>query len=161
AGRSPLSRIAAPQFLPDGGSAGPVPALPEPPAETVRWNWQMALWLIPLGLLIWGLTAAVMRWRQRREDPWHALLRWGRRFGRPMAPGETVLEYGHGLADFVVLRAQREADSGRIVAREVRALSSEVSTLRYGSEAQRAGALVRAAAHWERLRHYLRRVRRG
>lgn len=159
AGRAALDRIAAPQPSGGAGTAGGVPAVPEPDEDEPAWNWQTALWLLPLGLMIWGLIAGLRHWQGRREDPWNALLRWGRRAGRPMAPGETVLEYGYGLADFVADHARREVDAGRIVAREVRALSGEISTSRYGPEAGKAGALARSFAHWQRLRHYLRRVR--
>lgn len=159
AGRPALVRVADPQFAAGAGIRPQVPPVPALPEVQSAWNWQTALWLLPLALVIWALAGALLRRQQRREDPWMALLRWGRRAGRPIAPGETVLEYGSGLADYVVDRAVQEADTRRIVAREMRALSGEVSVLRYGPEAVKAAAQARSLAHWQRLRHYLRRVR--
>lgn len=161
AGRSPLTRIADPQFSRGAGGAATIPAVPEPPDERVRWNWEMAFWLAPLALLFWGVAAGWINWQQRREDPWLGLMRWGKQVGRPIEAGETVLEYGSGLAGYVLQASQREADAGRNAAREMEALSGEVSALRYGPEGAKPGAQARAAAHWERLREYLRRVRVG
>jgi transglutaminase-like putative cysteine protease len=159
AGRPALARVADPQFALGTASRSQAPSVPALPEVQSAWNWQTALWLLPLALVIWALVGVLRRWQQRREDPWTALLRWGRRAGRPIASGETVLEYGSGLADFVTGRSAQEADTGRIVAREVRALSGEVSALRYGPEPVKAAAQARSLAHWERLRHYLRGVR--
>ncbi|HXF62253.1 MAG TPA: transglutaminase domain-containing protein [Caldilineaceae bacterium] len=155
AGRPTLARIASPQANLSAGSAtAPLPA-PAPPEVPARWNWQMLFWLLPLGLAVWGLWVLAGQWRSRRTDPWQALLQWGRRAGRPMSEGETVLEYGAGLAEFVLNRWPREPDAGRIVAREVRGLSSAVSTMRYGPASNKPAAAQQIAAHWERIRHYL------
>jgi transglutaminase-like putative cysteine protease len=155
AGRPELSRIAAPQFSTGvAGSAQPVEA--EAEAEpTTGWNWQMLVWLIPVAAVVWGISKAARRWQFRREDPWQALLRWGQRAGRPIGDGETVLEYGEELAGYVLQQQEGEFDAGRQVAREVTALSGEVSALRYGPEEQRSLAVQQAFAHWNRLRAYL------
>jgi hypothetical protein len=160
AGRPELSRIG----LPENPSGLAVPAVPVSvaPVETgPNWNWQMLFWLAPLALLAWGGAVTVERWRARREDPWQGLLRWGQRAGRPIAEGETVLEYGSGLAAHIVTRQTRGPDTGRVVAREVSALSQEVNTVRYGPEAVRQSAVTRALEHWQRLRGYLTRMRLG
>ncbi|MEZ4611513.1 MAG: hypothetical protein R2838_14975 [Caldilineaceae bacterium] len=64
-----------------------------------NWSWEMLFWLLPLGLLLWGVVALIGGWRRRRQDPWLALLTWGRKAGRPMDVDETTAEYGRGLAD--------------------------------------------------------------
>lgn len=159
AGRPALARVADPQFAAGGGAPAQVPPAPELPETPTGWNWQTALWLMLLASGLWGGMSALRQWQQRREEPWTALLRWGRRAGRPIATGETVLEYGSGLAEYVLDSSQLEADTNRIVAREMRALSGEVSTLRYGPEATKPAAKARSADQWMRLRAYLRRVR--
>ena len=159
AGRSELTRIG----LPETSSAPSVSSAPNPiPIEEpqARWNWQMLFWLLPLGLLVWGVIILLQHWRTRREEPWPALLRWGARLGRPISGGETVLEYGGGLADHLTNRPSREPDTNRVAAREVRALSDAVNTLQYGPDPQRATATVQATEHWQRLRGYLPRLRR-
>jgi hypothetical protein len=110
------------------------------------------VWLILLGWQWW--------WR-RREDPWQALLQWGSRIGRPMDAGETVLEYGAGLAGYILARQHNTPDAGRIAAREIQALSEAVNRLRYGHAAERTQAKAALQAHWERLRSYLRLVHIG
>jgi hypothetical protein len=158
AGRPELVRIGLPEFSAGGGvSTLPKPA---PPAvETSAWNWQLLFWLLPLLLLLGGAVTLFQRWQARREDPWLGLLRWGQRAGRPMDPGETVLEYGSGLADYIVTRQSQAADTGRVVAREVAGLSSEVNALRYGPASARPSALARASEHWQRARGYLSKLR--
>lgn len=158
AGRPTLSRIG----LPETSSGVAVPAVPAPVVESTpesTWNWQMLLWLAPLTLLAWGGVVSAQRWQARREDPWQGLLRWGQRVGRPIGEGETVLEYGSGLADHIVTRQRSEADTGRVVAREVTALSQAVNTLRYAPASMRSSALGVAVEHWQRLRGYLRQLR--
>jgi transglutaminase-like putative cysteine protease len=158
AGRPMLSRIG----LPNTQTASSVPALPttvETTPVTTPWNWQSLIWLLPLGLLAWLGWGAYGRWQQRREDPWVGLLRWGGRAGRPLGQGETVLEYGHGLASYVVERHSREADTGRVAAREITSLSDAVNQLQYAPTPERSSASERAFAHWQRLRGYLPRLR--
>lgn len=118
----------------------------------------MLFWLAPLGLLAWGGWVAIEQWQRRREDPWMGLLRWGRRAGRPLAEGETVLEYGAGLASFIVERQTQAQDTSRVAAREVAGLSDAVNSLHYAPESTRATAMARAAEHWQRLRGYLPRL---
>jgi transglutaminase-like putative cysteine protease len=157
AGRATLARIASPEFTFSGGTSAAVPPPPALPEPATQWNWQMLLWLIPLGAAVWGIWFLMERVRRSQEDPWQALLAWGRRTGRPMAEGETVLEYGAGLADFATRRWPREPDTGRIVAREVQAMSRAVSTLRYGPDGERPLLLKRISDHWERMRQYMNR----
>jgi transglutaminase-like putative cysteine protease len=160
ASRPTLSRIG----LPESNGALAVPAVPMPttPVEDrIAWNWQMVFWLFPLALLCWGGFTLFERWRTLREDPWLGLLRWGKRAGRPLVQGETVTEYGKGLAAHVVSRQTQEMDTGRIIAREITALSSAVNSVRYGLAAERSAAAGRALEHWQRLRGYLaQRARR-
>lgn len=160
AGRPELARIGLPSFSSSGGAPA-APEAEEEPSETIDWNWQMLVWLLPIGLLAWGGWKLAQRIRRRREDPWQTLVRWGGRAGRPMASGETILEYGDGLADYVVGTQRERQDLARVAATEMRALSGAVSSGRYAppSEREKAGASV--AQHWERLRGYLRSLRRG
>ncbi len=159
AGRPELVRpVEAPVFA--GGNA-PVAETPveEAIATQIDWNWQMLVWLLPLGLLVWSGVTLVQRLRRRREDPWAAMLRWGERAGRPMGDEETTLEYGRDLGQHILAKATQAPDSGRIAAREVVALSHDVTDVHYGAEALRAAAIDRATARWQTLRAYLRLVR--
>ena len=88
------------------------------------------------------------------------LVTWGERLGQPLETSDTVLEYGEELAGFVTGYRQDEPELRRIVAREVVALSEEVSALRYAPEPARVGLRERIAARWRRLRHYLHQVKR-
>ncbi len=161
AGRSELVRIGLPDLY--TGPLLPVPpSTPEAvPQSTMRWNWQLLFWLLPLVIFIWGIVTLLTRWRSGREDPWQALLRWGRRMGKPLGDSETVLEYGAQLADHIGQQPNLEPDTARVAAREVSALSAAVNTLRYGPELSRATASTQAADHWQRLRAYLPRIKRG
>lgn len=160
AGRPELQRIG----LPDDSLGFTAPSVPQPEEPAVQpenlWNWQLLFWFLPLALLVWGALTWFKRWRMGREDPWQSLLRWGQRIGKPIHEGETVLEYGTGLADHVIQSTTREPDTARIVAREVTILSEAVNLFRYGPAPQRANADTQASEHWQRLRHYLSRIRR-
>jgi hypothetical protein len=101
----------------------------------------------------------VNRYRQRREEPWTALLQWGHRAGRPIRPGETVIEYGHGLADHILQRQTQTQDVGRLVAREITTLSGQINTLRYGTSASRSSVEGEIRVRWIRVRAYLRQLR--
>lgn len=154
AGRAELTRIG---YSPTtAGVAAPrtLPAASATPKTGLAWNWQMLVWLAPLAILLWGAWLGWQRWQRRREDPWLALLNWGQRLGRPLAPGETVLEYGDALAAHVVTQPQF-ADAGRVAAREILALSRQVNALRYAPAALRTEATVHIRDHWTRLRGYL------
>ncbi len=158
AGRPELARIGLPSAA---GGAAPAPVTVEPLVEATfafdrRWLW----WLVPAAALLFGGIAIFRRWRASREDPWQGLVTWGERLGQPLATGDTVLEYGEELAGFVTGYRQDEPELRRIVAREVVALSEEVSALRYAPEPARNGLRERIAVRWRRLRHYLGRVRR-
>ncbi|MCB0055037.1 MAG: hypothetical protein KDE24_36410, partial [Caldilinea sp.] len=85
---------------------------------------------------------------------------WGERLGRPLGTGDTVLEYGEDLAGYVTDLRHDEPELRRIVAREVVALSEDVSALHYAPEPARTGLRERITTRWRRLRHYLGRVRR-
>jgi transglutaminase-like putative cysteine protease len=158
AGRPTLARIG----LPETSTAAAIPVAPPPAPEvetTAGWNWQMLFWLLPVGLLLWGGWLGFNHWRAQREDPWQGLLRWGQRIGRPLGEGETILEYGRNLAGYLVGQRTREADTSRIAAREVTALSQAVNQLHYATEAERPTAVASALEHWRRLRGYLPRLR--
>lgn len=159
AGRPALARVGS--SISAGSVSPSAPALPEVEEPTPRqftWNGQMLFWLLPLGLLLWGLVVLIRRFQQRREDPWAALQRWGQRVGRPLANGETVLEYGRGLADHIVQQQTQTQDVGRFVAREVTALSYDVNRLHYGTTATQGGIDDAIRDRWSRLRAYLRRL---
>lgn len=156
AGRSELTRIG----FASAGNAAPaaprsLPAASATPTTGFTWNWQMLFWLLPLSALGWGLWIGWQRWWQQHEDPWLALLQWGRRLGRPLATGETVLEYGDALAAHIVAQQQRTPDAGRVAAREVLALSQQVNALRYAPAVRRTQATAQIGEHWGRLRGYL------
>lgn len=158
AGRPELSRIGLPR---GAEGAAPAPISVEPLADATltfdrRWLW----WLIPTIALVAAGGVALRRWRASREDPWQGLVTWGERLGQPLAPGDTVLEYGEELAGFVTELRHDEPELRRIVAREVVALSEEVSALRYAPEPARAGLHAQIRTRWLRLRHYLQRVKR-
>jgi transglutaminase-like putative cysteine protease len=160
AGRSTLVRTALPQQS-SLGVLPPAVAIPESTEESREtiWNWQMLLWLLPVVGVAWALVMGWRWWQQRREDPWNSVLQWGRRAGRPMNAGETVLEYGRELAGFVLQRQTRSSDAGRMAAREIQAVSEEVNTVRYGRADERMAALQAVEQRWARLRSYLGLVR--
>ncbi|MEM7535830.1 MAG: transglutaminase domain-containing protein [Chloroflexota bacterium] len=170
AGRSELERIGTDPTLELAGGVQ-LPSLPQLPETTLAlsWyeqlqeqlNWQMTFWLLPLAGLLWGGWLLVRRWQTAREEPWPMVLRWGQRMGRPLMVGETVLEYGQELSDFLVERGvaqthSAQADQVRIVSREIRALSQDVSMEQYGLHGTRAEAVGRIQERWQRLRGYLR-----
>lgn len=158
AARAQFQRIALPQSSP---AVVPPPIVPAAPVEQdePNVNWQSLLWVIPLGAAVWLAVMGWHWWQRRREDPWQAVLQWGQRVGRPMGAGETVLEYGDGLAGFVMLRQHNTPDAGRIAAREIQAVSAEVNRMRYGRADERPLAEEALNAHWARLRSYLPLVR--
>lgn len=159
AGRPALARV-GPSLPSSGGGivAPPLPLAEETERTSFQWNWQMLFWLIPLGALLWGLWRLLLGYRRNREEPWTALLRWGQHAGRPIHMGETVLEYGNGLAEHILERQTQTQDVGRLVAREVTALSGEVNSLRYGTEAGRGRTETKLRERWNRLRNYLQRL---
>jgi transglutaminase-like putative cysteine protease len=158
AARPELARIAAPAALSLSGQPVAVPTQPETETTSPR-NWQPLIWIVLLAAGSIWLVRRGLDWAGRQADPWQGLLRWGSRIGRPMEEGETVLEYGNGLVDYLGARAVDPPDRGRIVGREVRALSAAVSALRYGPEQARMTLTKEATEHWERLRGYLRGLR--
>jgi len=156
AGRSELARIgvaSVPSTLPQATQG--LPAASATPTTEFAWNWQMLFWLLPLLGLGWLGRLAWQQWRQRYEDPWLALLQWGRRVGRPLAAGETVLEYGDALAAHVIAQQAHVPDAGRVAAREILALCQQVNALRYAPALMRTGATAQISDHWARLRAYL------
>jgi hypothetical protein len=76
-----------------------------------------------------------------------------------MAAGETILEYGDGLAGYVMTRQSNTQDAGRIAAREIQSVSEVVNRMKYGRADERAHALAALQQHWARLRTYLPLVR--
>jgi len=162
AGRPELTRIGLPETISVGSESAPIrTTIDEAPVEDAEpfWHWQMLIWLIPLAALVWGTVVLWSRWGLRTADPWLGLLRWGRRIGRPLAEGETMLEYGSGLADHTVADLSQAQDARRLVAREVQMLSREVSAERYGPEEKRKAVRDKASTRWQSLRAYLRQVR--
>ncbi len=156
AGRSELARIgvaANPVTLPSAPQG--LPAASPTPTTRLAWNWQMLFWLLPVLGLAWLARLVWQGWWQRREDPWLALLQWGRRLGRPLAAGETVLEYGDALAAHVVAQQAHLPDAGRVAAREILALCRHVNALRYAPETGRTQASSAIHERWVRLRGYL------
>ena len=119
----------------------------------------MLVWLLPLGLIGWGVVRVVGGIRTRRQDPWTALLKWGDGAGRPIEEGETALEYGNRLAVHVIAYQTGEQDAGRHAAREMEGLGSDVTDARYAPQAERQPAIERAIERWGRLRGYLKRLR--
>jgi len=160
-GRPELARAAPPAAASGDVTTAPMPELDLSGPAGIPWNWEMLVWLIPLGLLAWGGVWLVAGWRRRREDPWSSLLKWGAQRGRPMHEQETTLEYGHVLGEHIIDHATRTPDAGRVAAREVVALSDDVTTVHYGPEASRPSAMQQASTRWARLRAYLRRLRLG
>ena len=153
AGRPSLARIGSPQSVLASPAAGVEPA--EAESDGIDWNWQMAVWLLPLGLLAWGAFAVMRAISRGREDPWQGLLRWGAKIGRPMSVDETVLEYGSGLADFVVTAQTHQVDAARVAAAEMRSLTGAVNSSRYAPAELRVTAEGDARRHWTRLHDYL------
>lgn len=156
AGRPELTRIGYSSASIGAAVPRTLPTASATPKRGLAWNWQMVVWLAPLAILLWGAWIGWQRWQQRREDPWLALLQWGRRLGRPLAEGETVLEYGDALAAHVVTQPNL-ADAGRVAAREILALSQQVNALRYAPTLLRPQA-TQISEHWNRLRGYLPQV---
>ncbi len=164
AGRPELERVGLPEFT-SSASLPSVPVVAPPPVVTEQWdldwNWQMLFWLLPIVGLLWGGWTFVRHWRRQREDPWLGVVRWGQHAGRPLGEGETILEYGQGLAHFVLDRPADTLDANRIVAREVTALSDAVTQLHYAPQERRADLIARTVEHWNRMRDYLPYVRKG
>jgi len=158
AGRPDLARIGR---VPAAADV-PSPALPvNPLSETGFLFDRRWLWLIVPGVALLVVAAAgYRRWRLAREDPWLRLVTWGEHLGRPLKTGDTVLEYGAELAGHILHDRRGDPELRRIVAREVAALSEEVSALHYAPQLARVGLHQRIVARWRRLRAYLSRVRR-
>ncbi len=135
------------------------PLEPLPPIEDVPW-WRFLWWAFLVLAPVSVLGAGLFWWRNAHEDPWLGLLRWGRRHGRPLGAGETPLEYGTQLGEFVVGQNPKDPEVGRIAAREMRALGEEVSGVQYAPAGQRAQLQGQAKARWDRLRGYLRTLRK-
>lgn len=159
AGRSELARIGYSAASANAALPRTLPAASATPKSGFAWNWQMLVWLALLAIGLWGGWLGWQHWRQQLEDPWLALLQWGRRLGRPLAEGETVLEYGDALAAHVVAQPQM-ADAGRVAAREILALSRQVNALRYAPAPLRSQATTQISEHWTRLRGYLPQLHR-
>ena len=158
AGRPELTRVDVPGAFVLGTSPQER-ELPPEPERAVEWNWQMLIWLAPLALLAWASVHIISLLRRRNEEPWQALVQWGGRAGRPMDSGETILEYGEGLAEYVVRVQTERQDSARVAASEMRNLSVAVSSGQYAPLLARDQAEQRAAVHWATLRDYLPALR--
>lgn len=156
AGRPELARIGVTRTA---GAAPPPPtveplATPSLPFDD-RWLWLF----VPVTLLAAVGGVWLRRWRASREDPWDAVMRWGDRLGRGPAAGETVLEYGYALSTHIQDARRDEPEVRRLVGREVRTLSEEVSALHYAPEARRSDLRTQILGRWARLRSYLRQIK--
>ncbi len=122
------------------------------------WNWQMLFWLLPVAGLLWALLA----WLDRRDpdDPWAALVGWGRRLGRGPRQTETELEYGRELAGHLEEHPIDEGERQRRITGNVLGLSQAVSESRYATGQFSALAARRAAARWKAIRKEIGRWRR-
>lgn len=158
AGRPSLVRRAAPKIPQDLAAAGQPATDIREPWLGIQWNWQMLFWLVPLAAVLWLLAILVNDWLSRREDPWLAMLRWGRRLGRPAHPDETELEYGKELSQHLVRASLDHTEQVRYVSRLISALSQDVSRARYGPRGVRAEAVGRARQHWQTVRGQLWRL---
>lgn len=158
AGRPELARIGmargASAVSPPTPTVEPLPV--EPPPFDDRWLWL----LLPVIVAAASGIALLRRWRLSREDPWDAIVRWGSRLGRGPEAGETVLEYGAALSTHIQTVRQDEPEVRRLVGREVRLMSEEVSALHYAPEARRPTLRTQILERWRRLRGYLWQVRR-
>jgi len=159
AGRPSLQRTGLPTI--ESRPFVPAPVEPELIDEvpTDGWNWQMLFWLLPVIGLLWALIA----WLDRRDpdDPWVALVGWGRRLGRGPTPVETELEYGRGLVEHLDDEEYAvEAERQRRITGNVLGLSQAVSESRYGTGQFSALAARRATARWKAIRKEISRWRR-
>jgi transglutaminase-like putative cysteine protease len=153
AGRPELTRVGMARGV--SGVSPPTPIV-EPPPFDDRWLWL----LLPAIVVVASGIAFLQRWRLNREDPWDAVVRWGSRLGRAPEAGETVLEYGAALSTHVQTVRQDEPEVRRLVGREVRLMSEEVSALHYAPEARRTTLRAQILERWSRLRGYLWQVKR-
>lgn len=157
AGRPELARIGMARGVSAVSPSSPaVEPLPVDPPFDDRWLWL----LLPAIVAAAGGIALLQRWRLNREDPWDAIVRWGSRLGRAPEAGETVLEYGAALSTYIQTVRQDEPEVRRLVGREVRLISEEVSALHYAPEARRLTLRTQILERWDRLRRYLGQVRR-
>ncbi len=158
AGRPALERTGLPTI--ESRPFVPAPVQPEVIDEvpTDGWNWQMLFWLLPVIGLLWGLLA----WLDRRDpdDPWVALVGWGRRLGRGPQQTETELEYGRELAEHLDEHPIDEGERQRRITGNVLGLSQAVSESRYGTGQFSALAARRATARWKAIRKEISRWRR-
>lgn len=162
AGRTQISRIGVGPEVEFSSQVqrAPVTESVSAPEADSGLSWQMGLWLIPVLALAWGARQLLSRLRYRQSDPWQAILQWGERVGRPLRNGETVLEYGQSLAQYVVEKHQfKNQDVGRTAAREIEAIANEISDSTYGLVQHRARAIGQIEQRWDLLRGYLRLLR--
>lgn len=156
AARPPLVRLAGPEAAGMGGAQPVFEPLPPPPAG-FSWLWVFA----GLALLAGAIPAVVwFQQRARREDPWLGLLRWGTAAGRPLEEGETPLEYGKRLGEWLEISYPAQADNVRVAMREVESLSRDVSAVQYAPARDRSMVRDQAVSRWQRLRQYLRKLGR-
>jgi transglutaminase-like putative cysteine protease len=158
AGRPALVRRAAPKLPQDLAAVDQSATDVQEPRLGIPWNWQMLFWLAPLAAILWLVVIVVNDWLSRREDPWLAMLRWGRRLGRPAHPDETELEYGEQLGRHLAQASFAQTERVRYVSRLISALSQDVSRARYGPQGVRAEAVLQARQHWRTVRGHLWRL---
>ncbi|MFZ1753497.1 MAG: transglutaminase domain-containing protein [Caldilineaceae bacterium] len=158
AGRPALQRTGLPSI--ESRPFVPAPLEPEIIDEvaTDGWNWQMLFWLLPVIGLLWALLS----WLDKRDpdDPWVALIAWGRRLGRGPTQTETELEYGRELAEHLNEHPADEAERQRRIIGNVLGLSQAVSESRYATGQFSALAARRATARWKAIRKEISRWKR-
>ena len=128
------------------------PLAPEAAADT------RIAWVLMVAVLAAFAIFVLVRRLRRRDDPWQALLAWGGRAGAPLSQGETPLEYGARLAA-AVQGSGADPELVRIVGRELRGLSDDVSIVQYAPDNARAEPVLRIQERWRRLRLYLKQVK--
>jgi transglutaminase-like putative cysteine protease len=158
-----------PELARPGTPDQPAVTIPPLPPRQVRW-WREIPWgLAIVGALLAALLALVVwLWRPRRapvaaevvRDRQERLIRWGRRLGHPLSPGQTAREYNQGLGQALAARVRgtrlsRAKQAGAKAPAEIEALAHAFEQVQYSARpvADREAWQVRNL--WVRLRRHL------